>query len=280
VSPWLREELRVLMCPGHVTLLPVRRTLTLRGLRRTLYEPQTMLLQGATEAQPWRAALLALEGALQRPAKGRTAATVILSNQFLRYALVPWRAGLADAQEDLSYARHCFTKVYGKAALQWELRLSRQALEMPRVAAAVDPELLDGLRSVCQRAGIGLRSVQPHLMAGFNSAKRHLRQRSAWLALLEPGHLCLALLRDGQWSRVRNIRLEGSWREEFPPILEREAFLVDDPVPHEVWVGHMEDADLVLPEIDSWQVHALAAGPAACAASVEGAAHLTMAMAG
>jgi hypothetical protein len=248
-------------------------------LRRTLHEPQTMLLQGTTEAQPWKPALLALESALQGPANGTTAASVILSNQFLRYTLVPWRAELADSQEDLSYARHCFTKVYGRAALQWEIRLSQQALETPRVASAVDPELLDGLRSVCQRAGIGLRSVQPHLMAAFNSAKLHLRQRSAWLALLEPGHLCLALLHDGEWSRVRSMRLEGSWREELPPILEREAFLANDPAaPHEVWVGHLEHADLTLPEIDSWQFHALAPAHAAGPASAEGAAPLATAV--
>ena len=213
-------------------------------------------------------------------AKGRTRPRVVLSNRFVRYALVPWRAGLADAQEDLSYARHCFTKVYGKAASQWEMRLSRQPPEMPRVASAVDPELLEGLRSVCQRGGVSLRSIQPHLMVAFNGARGQLRQRSAWLALLEPGHLCLALLRDGHWSRVRNLRIEGSWREELPLILEREAFLADDPaVPHEVYVGTLDAGDLVLPEVDPWQFHALTPGPAADAAAAPGA-HLTMATAG
>jgi len=64
-------------------------------------------------------------------ADGKPAATVILSNHFLRYALVPWRAELADAKEDLSFARHCFTKVYGKAAQQWKLRLSQEARKCP-----------------------------------------------------------------------------------------------------------------------------------------------------
>ena len=280
MSPWLREELRIVLCPHQVMLLPVRRTLTMRGLRHTIHDPQTVSCQGATGAQPWRSALPALEAALPSAATRRSAATVVLSNHFLRYVLVPWRAGLDDAQEDLSYARHCFTKVYGKAALQWEVRLSPQAPEMPRVASAVDTDLLDGLRSVFTRTGVAARSIQPHLMAAFNNARGHLRQHSAWLALLEPGLLCLALLRNGHWSRVRTLRIERPWREELPQALEREAFLADDPeVPHEVWVGRLEAGDLVFPEIDPWQFHALTPAPLAGTAPAEGL-HLAMATAG
>lgn len=280
MSPWPRKELRVVMCPDRMTLLPVRRTLTLRGLRHSIHDPHTLSFPTATEAQPWGPALLALETALQSVAKGPAAVRVVLSNRFVRYAVVPWRAGLANAQEDLSYARHCFTKVYGKAASQWEMRLSRQPAEMPRVASAVDPDLLEGLRSVCQRSGVSLRSIQPHLMAAFNGARGQLRQRSAWLALPEPGHLCLALLHNGHWLRVRNLRIEGAWREQLPPILEREAFLADDPaVPHEVYVGTLDAGDPVLPEVGPWQFHALTPGPAADAAAVPGA-HLIMATAG
>lgn len=280
MSPWPHKELRVVLCPDRVMLLPVRRTLTLRGMRRTIHDPLLVPVEGATAAQPWRPALLALESALPGVAKGRTAATVVLSNQFLRYALVPWQAGLADSQEDLSYTRHCFTKVYGKAALQWEVRLSHQAAEKPRLAGGVDAELLEGLRSMFARPGITLRSIQPHLMAAFNDARGRLRQRSAWLALLEPGHLCLALLRDGHWSRVRSQRIDGTWREELPRILEREAFLADDPeVPQDVYAGQLEPGDMVLPELDGWQFHALDPAPAGDSPSAEGR-HFAMAIAG
>jgi hypothetical protein len=263
VSPWLHKELRVFLCPDRVMLLPVRRTLTLRGMRRTIHDAQCVSVEGTTDAQPWRTALLALETALPVAAKGRTAATVVLSNQFLRYTLVPWQTGLTDSQEDLSYARHCFTKVYGKAALHWEVRLSHQAPEMPRLASGLDAELLGGLRSVFARPGIVLQSIQPHLMAAFNHVRRRLRQRSAWLALLERGHLCLALLGNGQCSRVRSQRIDSTWREELLKILEREAFLADDPaVPKDVYVGHLEPGDLVLPERGGWQFHALHPAPA------------------
>lgn len=281
MSPWLHKELRVVVCPDQVTLLPAHRMLTLRGLRRTIHDPQIVSFPGATGAQPWRPALVALETALPGFANGRTAATAVLSNHFLRYAMVPWRAELADAEEDLSYARHCFTKVYGKAALKWEIRLSHQAPEMPRLASAVDTELLDALRRVFEGAGVTLRSIQPHLMAVFNSFRGRLLQRSAWFVLLEPGNLCLSLLRDGHWSRVRSLRIDSTWREELPLILEREAYLVDGPaVPHEVYVWNAESGDTVLPEIDPWQFHALPHPGLVPGAELAQGGHFTTAMAG
>jgi hypothetical protein len=261
VSPWSHRELRIVVCPDQITLVQVMRSLTMRGLHRTTQDLHVVSCDSATGAQPWRAALQALETALPRFANGRTAATVILSNHFFRYALVPWRAELADAEEDLSFARHCFAKVYGKAAQQWELRLNQDAPDMPRLASAVDPELLDGLRAVFDGAGIPLQSIQPHLMAAFNGFRGRLQQHNAWFALLEPGNLCLALLQQGRWSRVRSQRIDGAWREELPLILEREAYLADHPsVPHEVYVWDTRPADTTLPEIDLWQLHPLETG--------------------
>jgi hypothetical protein len=279
VSPWLHSELRVVFSPDQVTLLQVQRTLTWRGLRRTPHDVYSVPCNSANGPQPWRAALLELETALPGYADGKTAATVILSNHFLRYALVPWRAELADAEDELSFARHCFAKVYGKAAQHWDLRLSQEAPGMPRLASAVDTDLLDSLRGVFDGAGIPLRSIQPHLMAAINGVRGRLRH-SAWFALLEPGNLCLALQQQGRWSRVRSLRTDRAWREELPLILEREAVLADDPaVPHEVYVWSAEADDAALPEIDPWQLHALGPGLVPGAMAAQGR-HLATAVAG
>ena len=86
-------------------------------------------------------------------------------------------------------------------------------------------------------------------------------QHSAWFALLEPGNLCLALLQQGHWSRVRSLRIDSAWREELPLILEREAYLADNPsVPHEVYVWDTRPGDTTLPDTDLWQFHPLATG--------------------
>lgn len=278
MSPWLHSELRVVICPDQVVLSPLRRILGLRGLRRTIDAPHIVSCNGTTGAPPWHGAVQALETALPGFANGKTAATVILSNHFLRYILVPWHAELADADEDLSLARHCFGRVYGKDALQWELRLNHEAPEASRLACAVDPELLAVLKGVFDSAGIALQSVQPYLMAAFNSCRGHLRQGSAWFAVLEAGNVCLALLDGGRWSRVRSLRIGSAWADELPLILEREAYLADSQtVPHEVYLWGAGDG--VLPEIEPWQFHALAPTRVPDAVAAQGL-HFAMAMAG
>ena len=46
---------------------------------------------------------------------------------------------------------------------------------------------------------------------------------------------------------MRSLRIDSAWREELPLILEREAYLADDPaVPQEVYVGMLDAGDPVL----------------------------------
>ena len=263
MSRWLRSELRAIICPGQVAFFLVERKLGWRGLQRTVHGPHVVPCdRGDDGSQAWRPALQAMEAMLPGFADGKTTATAILSNHFVHYTLVPWRAELADEKEDLSFARHCFTKVYGEIARQWELRLNQEAPGTSNLASAVDAELLDALRGVFGKAGIPLSSIQPHLMAVYNDFRGDLRQRSTWFALLEPGHLCLALLHQGRWARVRSLRIGRAWLDEFPQILERESYLADTAtVPHEVYLWDSGLGEKALPEIDSWQFHALIHGP-------------------
>lgn len=258
MSPWPHRELRVLLGPDRVTLWSVRRAFTLRGVVRSFHEARTLPFD-AVAGRPWQPGLPALEVVLAREDGQRAVATLVVSNQLVRYVLVPWQAELADPQEELSYARHCFSKVYGKAGQEWELRLSRQAPGLPRVASAIAPALLADVKGVFAKAGVGLRSIQPHLMEAFNRARGQLRGRSAWIALFEPGHLCLAMLHEGRWSRVHSQRIGAAWREALLPALERQGFLADEAaLPQDVYVASPDDGEPALPDIEPWRFHALA----------------------
>jgi hypothetical protein len=251
--------LQVVVCPDQLVLFPARRTLTWRGgLHYSFHDPHNVPCNSAAGGPPWRAALQALEAALPEFRDGHPVATVILSNHFMRYTLVPWSENLANAEEELAFTRHCFNRVYGQAAGEWALRLDHGTTDAPRLASAMDGVLLDGLRGVFERAGIALKSIQPHLMAAFNGFRGSLRQPCVWFALMEPGNLCLALLHHGRWVRVRNLRIGGAWREELPMLLEREEYLSDHPeAPHEVYLWDAESGDVALPESLPWTFHAL-----------------------
>ena len=220
MSRWSpKRELGIVVCPGQVTLLMMQRKMGWHGLRRTVHDAYRLPCNSASGVQPWRAALQELETALPGYAGGKVSARVILSNHFVRYALVPWRDELADDEEEFAFTRHCFTRIYGDNAQRWELRLSQQGRVASRLASATDTELLDTLRAMFDRAGIALQSVQPHLMAAFNGFRGRLGKRSAWLALLESGNLCLALVHQGSWQRVRSLRIGNAWQAELPLIL-------------------------------------------------------------
>lgn len=265
MSPLWPRELRVGVFPDRVTLLPARRRLSWNGLSRVVDEPHGVSCDGATEESPWHAALQALEVALPEFSGHRTAATVILSNHFMRYTLLPWSDKLSSAEEELAFARHCFTRIYGPHAESWALRLSPESGTAPRLASAVDVELIDGLRGVFGAAGIPLKSIQPHLMAAYNSFRGGLGRHDAWLAVLEQGNLCLALLRRARWMRIRKLRIGGAAYAELPLILEREAYLADElEVPHEVYLWDPEAGGAALPDSPPWKFHPL------CPASAPG----------
>jgi len=257
VSPWLNEELRIFLAPDGVAFLRGPGSFTWHGIQGGAANRQTVPFQARGAAASWRPALAALEAALDGAAKAGTAATVILSNRLVRYMLVSWQAALAGDEENLACTRHCFCEVYGKDMLHWEVRLTHEAPGRPRLAVAVDGDLVEALRSAFGRSGILLHSIQPHLMAAFNESRQQLRQRSAWFALLEPGHLCLALLYDSQWSAVRSWRIAGSWREELLRALAREAFLADpSELPTDLYLGQLQSTHPI-PKLEGWQVHAL-----------------------
>ncbi len=224
----LRDEQRIVLHPGRIVAARVKRELSRRGLKRHVVEMHEFPCEPpASEDLPWAGALRALEAAVPALSGGRSYASVILSNHFMRYALVPWSNAVSDAKEEIAYAQHSFSELYGRDSGEWELRISRGQGCMPQMASAVDGRLLGSLREVLERGGFDLKSIRPHLMQAYNACHAVLRDRSAWLALVEDGSLCLALLQKGRWSWVRSMRVGSCWHEELPRLLEREAFNAD-----------------------------------------------------
>lgn len=262
MSPLLRDELRVLLGPDQVVLVRIRRELTSRGLRpRVLAKTVADCATVASGEAPWDAAIKTLEAELPSLADHRTFATVILSNHFVRYAMVPWSETLSDEAEEMAFARHCFRQVYGAAAESWELRLSPDQAGVRQLASAVDGRLLAVLRALFEQAGVTLKSVQPYLMAVYNNCRANLQERNAWLVLFEPGCLCIALLQQGRWASVRTMRIGSDWHETLSPILEREACLVESDTASEaifLWAPGLGNA--ALPASGRWQMHNLQPG--------------------
>lgn len=195
--------------------------------------------------EPWQGAIAALR-AMQW--KAHCKVTVVLSNQFVRYAVVPWSEALAGAGEEEAYVRHHFARVHGERAKSWALRWTAEG--DPRLASAIDSHLLGELkRSFPNGAKARLVSVQPHLMAAANRWRRSVPKSGAWLVLAERERACVALTAGGRWCSVQNAR--GSWLSA----LERERHRVEGEVPSLVLLAGARAER----ETPGWQVQELRA---------------------
>jgi len=173
------------------------------------------------EPQPWQGALQDFArriAALRR----RVDVTVVLSNHFVRYAVLPARDGAATPEEELALARFHLTKIHGDRVKGWEVRVC------DRLACAIDAPLLEGIKGCFSRTGKArLVSVQPRLMAAYNAARRRIPREGAWLLLAERGRTCLARVAAKGWASVHNGR-----EADTDELLERERSRVSgEPLP-------------------------------------------------
>lgn len=197
------------MAPREVRV--VRR----RGaLRSAVVEARVQPCDPAFGPQPWDGAIAALKDC--DPA---LRATVILSNHFVRYAVVPWSDALDSEVEEEAYVRHHFAKIHGERAAGWAMRWTDSG-DM-RLASAIDKALLDALKQALPR----LASVQPYLMSAVNRCRKAIPKSGAWLALVEDERACIALHAEGRWRSVQNAR--GPWLD----LLERARHRAEGPVP-------------------------------------------------
>lgn len=218
-----RNHLRIGLCPDRILLAQYG-----KGLRPG--KPKHTLIPVAPDngAPDWRAAVEALPAVLQTYKGHET--SVVLADQFVRYTLLPWNETLRTDEQWLALARHRFSAVHGAQAAGWDVKITETSPRGPRLACALERELIELVSAKFAAAGTALVSVQPFLVAAFNrltaKAKNAIGNGTCWLLVEEPGRLTLALLLRGVWTAIRSRRIDPHWRAVLPQILEREsAFL-------------------------------------------------------
>ncbi len=221
MSPSWNESLRVGLCPDRVILARYG-----RGLRPRLIEKGALSFDAGTAEEPWRAAVATLPKSLEPHAQRAADATVVLSNHFVRYALLGANDRLSGREEWLEYASHHFEKTYGARARDWDIQVSESGAAHPRLASAIDKALLAATAAAFENGRVRLRSIQPYLMIAFNRALPSVGQASFWFVTQEPGRLLLGLVRDGLWRSVRARQTSARWCEELPRMMERECALL------------------------------------------------------
>jgi hypothetical protein len=236
-----RNKLRIGLCPDRLIIASERTGLRQKDLRKDIISVQT-----TSDNPGWLAAVDALPSALELAETGKLEVTVIVSNHFMRYALLPWNAELRTEAEWESLARHRLAGVYGSTVEDWMLQSSKTGPQGARVVCAADRGMLDAIVERIGGTGARLMSIQPYLMAAFNRVRGRIGSESCWLVLEERDRLILAMFRDGAWQAIRSRRVDERWQTMLPEILEREHAMLglDEPCTQALILS--ED------EVESW----------------------------
>jgi len=250
----LRDQLRIALSPGKVVLERLARGLHPKVAARHV----VACADSAQDEAPWAKVLEALESGLQKEGGAKSDAQIVLSNHFVRYALVPWSDQISDQEEEQAFIRLCFTKTYGADAQHWALRMSPNGFGESQVACAIDQGLLDGLERVVTAHGAKLVSLQPYLMAMFNQWRQELPDSSAWFVVAEPGRLCVSQLQKGRWQTLRTVKAGGDWCQALQKLLERE-YLISESGMERGAVYLCTPASVAAADLPGWEAHQLGA---------------------
>ena len=196
-----------------------------------LSQYETTALDAAAPGVPrWRPALEALAVKVKTGAMSAAEITLVLSNHFVHYGLVPYNDVLGGEDEQLAFARHRFATVYGSQTDAWALRLSPAYPHEARLACGVETSLVTAIDDALAPLGGAYCSLQPHLMASFNRSRARIGKRATWFVVAEPGLLCIALFESGQWKSIHSVKVGLDWAAELSAVLAREECLIDGEV--------------------------------------------------
>lgn len=222
MSLLLRDELRIVLCREKLQLVRIRSRLTRKGWRYSVLGKDDIAFEPDMES-PWKNAIEKLATEILRLASKPKLVRVVLSNHYLRYAIVDVDQSIQSKAEQVAFVKHRFVQTYGEAAESWELRLDQECPGAPYLASAVDGMMLFKIREIFTEAKIRLQSIQPCLMTAYNQSQSKFADKNAWFVLFEDGNLCIVWLKAGHPSSIRTIKAGEDWLEKLPEIIDRES---------------------------------------------------------
>lgn len=259
--PW-REQAAVWLAPSQAGL-----ALRRRGWRAgwAHHHQAVAAPDGADAALQALEALRALVQLATAAAPRRALARVVLSNRFVRTALLPDARALRGDTERRLAAQAELRGIHGDAADAWAVAVDTHAATPGLPVAALDAGWLAQLQQQARTAGLQAVSVRPLLALAAAQAWPHLAGRRAWLLVTEPDGALLARLDPAQgWQSLRSLAFDTPQdRDALPAWLARCALLdalapADLPLVHVAWNGMAPTAPPAAPALDGWNATALA----------------------
>ena len=208
MSPLWRDEIGIYLSPHKLVM-----TRLARGVKPKCMGAASWSNESVADTH-WNATLSAMDSLLAKAEWQGAVARIVISDHWVRYAMVPYAAALGSAAERLTHARHVLTGIYGEVVSQWAVTLADSRPGMAQVACAVATTFTEELHAILTRHKIPLKSLQPQLVCAYNHWRAQLPNGGAWFVSIEQGSLAAARLSIGGWDRVHSVRIGADWAIE------------------------------------------------------------------
>lgn len=226
--------------PAAVALVRLRRGFGSKIFANKIMDKWHTHFTGAANDTPWSTAISELEKLLQKSAAGLPI-SIVLSNQLVRYKIIPALPPFSAADKVLAVARHGFRETYGDMVDDWTIRVNPVPHGDSVIASAVDSALLAALEALTLKYGCKLKSIQPYLMSGFNQLHRRIKTLPACYVQIENGRLYVTLIRDGAWHSITGSVAGPDWPQQLSALIAREMLLAG--WPHEQAIIYLASAN-------------------------------------
>jgi hypothetical protein len=208
VSPLWRDEVGIYLAQRRICMVRIR-----RGIRPSLAREENHT--GPLAAAGWDGVLALLEQQLAQRTWSDARVRVVISDQWVRHTVVPWSDALVSGAERLAHAHQLMAGTFGAAMSDWTVSLSEAPPGVSRLASAMPTALLEALREATLRYGQKLVSVQPQLIAAYNTWRHVLPTvAAAWFVTVEEGSLAALRMCGDGIDRVHAVRIGLDWERE------------------------------------------------------------------
>jgi hypothetical protein len=199
----------------HVGLAPERLTSVVR--HGTSYVAASAASQQIDNpACHWQPLLNQLQSTLQQsdsPAHGLPV-SVVLSSRWCRMMMIPWSDAMLEDDSAEHFLQSQYVALYGDEALGWTIAVDDAPYGHPRLACAIERELLQSLHQLVSDSKSRCQLVEPVISAAWRIVARLSGLSTKAFAIIEGDRLSLACAIQGKITAIQSQACGKDWTGE------------------------------------------------------------------
>jgi hypothetical protein len=164
--------------------------------------------QWASTTVDAQSAALALQQCLEtRPKSSISTLNMLLSGDWVRYAVLPWQDGLYQPADWDAYARLILAQQFASSTDGWRLCINPSGFGESRLVAAMDEAIYQAIIELARSNKLRLSKVQPLFATVHQQYRRQLKAAEFALVITEADQLCCGFWRDTAWQGIVSLPL-------------------------------------------------------------------------